>query len=64
MGRRRTPAFVELGLRSAVPLATRHVHAGATPPAGSTRESVSYQSWYFGRGKPSSQIYVGVGLTR
>jgi hypothetical protein len=64
LGVGRTPAFVELGVRSAIPLATRHLHPGATPPAGSTRESVSYQSWYFGRGKPSSQMYVGVGLTR
>jgi hypothetical protein len=64
LGVGQTPAFVELGLRSAIPLATHHLHAGATPPAGSTRDLVSYQSWYFGRGKASSQMYVGIGLTR
>jgi hypothetical protein len=64
LGVGRTPAFVELGLRSAIPLATRHLHAGATPPPGSTREPVSYQSWYFGRGKASSQMFVGIGLSR
>jgi hypothetical protein len=64
LGVGRTPAFVELGLRSAIPLATRHLHAGAAPPAGSTREPVSYQSWYFGRGRASSQMYVGIGVTR
>jgi hypothetical protein len=60
----RVPAFLEGGLRSAIPLATRHLHAGDTPPAGSTRGFVSYQSWYFGRGKSTSQMYVGVGLSR
>jgi hypothetical protein len=60
----RMPAFVEGGLRSAIPLATRHLHAGDSPPVGSTRELVTYQSWYFGRGKPSSQMYLGIGLRR
>jgi hypothetical protein len=60
----RTPAFVELGLRTSVPLQTRHLYTDATPPAGGTREPVSYHSWYLGRGKASSQMFVGVGVTR
>jgi hypothetical protein len=62
LGLGRVPAFVEAGLRSAIPLATRHLHAGDTPPEGSTRDLVTYQSWYFGRGKPSSQMYLGLGM--
>ncbi len=42
---------------------TRHLFTDPTPPEGSTRESVTYRSWYFGRGKPASQLYVGLGLT-
>jgi hypothetical protein len=60
----RTPAFVELGLRTSVPLQTRHLYTDAAPPAGGRREPVSYHSWYLGRGKPSSQMFVGVGVTR
>jgi hypothetical protein len=63
LGIGRSPAFLEAGLRSVIPLATRHLHAGDTPPSGSTRDYVTYQSWYFGRGKPTSQMYVGVGLS-
>jgi hypothetical protein len=59
----RSPAFAELGYRSAIPLATRHLYTDPAPPEGSTRESVTYHSWYFGRGKPTSQMYVGLGLT-
>jgi hypothetical protein len=59
----RSPAFAELGYRSAIPLATRHLYTDPAPPKGSTRESVTYRSWYFGRGKPASQMYVGLGLT-
>ncbi len=60
----RTPAFVELGLRTSVPLATRHLYTDAAPPAGSTRDPVTYQSWYLGRGKASSQLFIGLGATR
>jgi hypothetical protein len=63
LGIARSPAFVELGYRSAIPLATRHLHTDDVAPDGSTRESVTTRSWYFGRGKPASQLYVGVGLT-
>jgi hypothetical protein len=60
----RTPAFVELGWRTSVPLATRHLYTDAAPPAGSTRDPVSYHSWYLGRGKASSQLFIGLGATR
>jgi hypothetical protein len=59
----RSPAFLELGYRSAIPLATRHLYTDDAAPEGSTREGVTYRSWYFGRGRPASQLYVGVGLT-
>jgi hypothetical protein len=54
--------FVELGLRSAVPLATRHLYTDDAPPPRSTRENVSYRSWYFGHSEPTSQFYAGVGI--
>ncbi len=60
----RTPAFVELGWRTSVPLATRHLYTDAAPPVGSTRDPVSYHSWYLGRGKASSQLFIGLGATR
>lgn len=56
--------FVEGGFRTAIPLATRHAYAGASAPEGSTREPISYQSWYFGRGKGTSQMYLGLGVRR
>jgi hypothetical protein len=59
----RSAGFLELGYRSITPLATRHLHAGDTAPEGSTRDFVTYQSWYFGRGKSTGQPYLGLGLT-
>jgi hypothetical protein len=56
-------AFVELGLRSAIPITTRHLYTDATAPDGSTSETVSYRSWYFGRAKPTSQFYAGLGAS-
>lgn len=55
-------SFVELAYRSAVPLQTRHLHIAATPPAGSTDEAVTYQSWYLGRAKPTGQFYAALGV--
>jgi hypothetical protein len=59
----RSPAYAELGYRNAIPLATRYLFTDPTPPDGRTREGVTYRSWYFGRGRPASQLYVGLGLT-
>jgi hypothetical protein len=55
-------SFVEVGYRSVVVLRERHLHTAETPPDGSTRDFVTYQSWYFKRGRATGQPYVGFGL--
>lgn len=60
-GKRNSKFFGEAGFRSVFPLKTVHLYSGFEPLPGSTKENITYQSWYFEKLKSTSQFYLGIG---
>lgn len=53
--------YGELGFRTLVYLAERHLYTTPTPPPGSRDMALSERSWFFDAGGRSAQLYIAGG---
>jgi hypothetical protein len=63
LGKKPKGLFGEIAYRATIPLKNVHLYTTDEKPDPQGLDNISYQSWIFEKGKPSGQLYVGIGYS-
>ena len=55
--------FGEVAYRATIPMKDVHLYTTDEKPDPQGLDNISYQSWIFEKGKPTGQLYIGIGYS-